>query len=567
MNRTDRFIYLLSSSNIKDNSEFRFKIFFYYLIAYATLALALFGGFQFLLSGDLPNSMPHLLLFFMVSLNIVIFSPSRKYYYSSVFLTIILGLFFVYSFYFRKNPANIWIWFLFYPIAAILLTDAKRGAMLAILIALCILPAMILFHTSLSSSNHIPASIFALAGGYFLMVMLIYFLSHEKKTYYENYKSLAESTQNELEAKNRFISSISHQLRTSLSNIILANELVSVSGLNEQQKDVIDTLQASTNNLAETVNKLVNVSTSYIVPLKEVYISFDLHNTLESIIKLFRLNKDVRLNLKYNGIVKNHLFGDPVKVKQLFLNIIQDLIAMEAGRDKNIRISVTPQNETEIKTDLIFVFESSSNNEPLINDEDNISELRGKDADIIMGQTKKIVEGVGGSLETEIGDNDKIVKLKLHFTKDLERQSDSRLLEKIWEPDKQEIRLKDANILLVEDNSINQKIVILSIKDMVNSIDVAVNGKDAIDKFVKSKYDIILMDIQMPVMDGIVATKKIREIESSTNTNIPIIAITANALTGDREKCLAVGMDDYISKPFQVEELIRKMKNLLQSET
>jgi CheY-like chemotaxis protein len=127
------------------------------------------------------------------------------------------------------------------------------------------------------------------------------------------------------------------------------------------------------------------------------------------------------------------------------------------------------------------------------------------------------------------------------------------------------VDLKDANILLVEDNLINQKIVILSIQKLVKNIDVANNGKEALDKFGTSKYDIILMDIQMPVMDGILATKKIREIESSTNRHTPIIAITANALAGDKENCLAAGMNDYISKPFQPEVLIHKIKNLLTS--
>jgi CheY-like chemotaxis protein len=126
------------------------------------------------------------------------------------------------------------------------------------------------------------------------------------------------------------------------------------------------------------------------------------------------------------------------------------------------------------------------------------------------------------------------------------------------------VSLKNASVLLVEDNIINQKIVVLNLEKIVKNIDIATNGKEALDKFGTSKYDIILMDIQMPVMDGILATKKIREIESSTNSFTPIIAITANAMSGDRETCLAVGMDDYISKPFQVGELVEKMKNLLE---
>jgi CheY-like chemotaxis protein len=127
------------------------------------------------------------------------------------------------------------------------------------------------------------------------------------------------------------------------------------------------------------------------------------------------------------------------------------------------------------------------------------------------------------------------------------------------------VELNNANILLVEDNAINQKIIILSLKNHVKNIDIANNGKDALDKFGITKYDLILMDIQMPVINGIAATKKIRELEATTNTQTPIIAITANALSGDKEACLAAGMNDYISKPFQVEVLVNKMKMLLES--
>jgi len=127
----------------------------------------------------------------------------------------------------------------------------------------------------------------------------------------------------------------------------------------------------------------------------------------------------------------------------------------------------------------------------------------------------------------------------------------------------EKINLKDANILLVEDNLINQKIVLLSLKKSVKNVDVANNGKEALDKFGLVKYDLILMDIQMPIMNGIVTTKKIRSIEKSTNTHTPIIAITANALLGDKEECLAAGMDDYISKPFQIETLVKKMDQQL----
>ncbi|MBE0676429.1 MAG: response regulator, partial [Bacteroidales bacterium] len=120
--------------------------------------------------------------------------------------------------------------------------------------------------------------------------------------------------------------------------------------------------------------------------------------------------------------------------------------------------------------------------------------------------------------------------------------------------------LKELNLLLVEDNPINQKITFLTLKPLVKSIDTASNGKEALDMIATADYDIILMDIQMPVMDGLVATDKIRALEKSTGKHVPIIAITANAMLGDKERCLSAGMDDYISKPFQPAALIEKIR-------
>jgi CheY-like chemotaxis protein len=128
---------------------------------------------------------------------------------------------------------------------------------------------------------------------------------------------------------------------------------------------------------------------------------------------------------------------------------------------------------------------------------------------------------------------------------------------------KSHVELKDAAILLVEDNYSNQQIINLYIKNDVRKIDMAFNGKEALEKFGMAKYDLILMDVQMPVMDGFKATQKIRELEKSTNTRVPIIAVTANAFPEDKDRCLTSGMDDYISKPFQPDELLDKIRQHL----
>jgi CheY-like chemotaxis protein len=180
---------------------------------------------------------------------------------------------------------------------------------------------------------------------------------------------------------------------------------------------------------------------------------------------------------------------------------------------------------------------------------------------------KKIIDYYGGVLTVSSADNLTTILFNFILKKGVagavKSEHDKETTQMLMA--KHKVELSNANVLLVEDNAINQKIIILSLKRHVKNIDIANNGKDALDKFGKTKYDLILMDIQMPVINGIAATKKIRELESSSNTQTPIIAITANALSGDKETCLAAGMNDYISKPFQVDVLINKMKVLLES--
>ena len=181
--------------------------------------------------------------------------------------------------------------------------------------------------------------------------------------------------------------------------------------------------------------------------------------------------------------------------------------------------------------------------------------------------SKKIIEYYGGELKITESNEQTLLQfrfvLKKGITGTQKTEYDKDTAQLMLEKNK--VELKNANILLVEDNAINQKIIILSLKNHVKSIDIANNGKDALDKFGTTKYNLILMDIQMPVINGIAATKKIRELEATSNTQTPIIAITANALSGDKEICLAAGMNDYISKPFQVEVLVNKMRVLLES--
>jgi CheY-like chemotaxis protein len=336
---------------------------------------------------------------------------------------------------------------------------------------------------------------------------------------------------------------------------------------------------ASTINLINVVNNIVKVSEVKIEKEMSSHVNFDLYSSVDNTLKLFRDQHKDRLdiNLHLARAIKTTYLGDPIRIKQIFLNIIENIIKANPEGRLSIDVGIDIPEDRETESVMNFAVHCPQ----LHLDSDDYGNFYSRPgADLIKSGAylpddyfidftiaKKIIESYGGELKITYGNEQSAISFSFTLkkgTSGLSKTETERDAVQI-QPNKQLIALKNANILLVEDNAINQKIIILSLRNVVRSIDIAHNGKDALDKFGITKYDLILMDIQMPVINGIVATKKIRELEASSNTQTPIIAITANALSGDKETCLAAGMNDYISKPFQVDVLVNKMKALLEN--
>ncbi len=553
----------LVSDNI--SNTVRGKILFNYISVLAIVIL-LVAGLRLLFLKEFLHSIILLSLFSLVLLNAVLFSPVKKYKAGSFNLIILLSTAIIYSVY-SPVLSKAWIWLLTFPIITASLFEMRKGMFLSILFPVFFIPAFIL-PGNITDSDANLIFLISLAVAYFFISILIYYFRLSELKIIQQSHAEVQKKQEELEKNSRSISDLSHQLRTSLSNIILVNDLIYSSELDDKQKELIDTLQASTNNLSESINKITDISRPTPEKVKEIEVSFNLKTVIDTIIKLFKNKENLNLESNISENISQFIIGDPIKLKQIFLYLIQSILIYRKDIKQSIKISAFPVDESQESYKIIFHLENSFhrlNNEPTPDFEYNQISDR---LEANLNYSIQKVNEYGGEFKQKKTGEKNEYEILLKYKKDLQRKvkKEEPEAELAFENKKTAVSLKDANVLLVEDNQINQKIVLLSLKDTVNSIDVAANGKEALDKFGKSKYDIILMDIQMPVMDGIVATKKIREIESSTNTNIPIIAITANALSGARENCLAVGMDDYISKPFQVDVLIHKMKVLLSSE-
>jgi CheY-like chemotaxis protein len=420
---------------------------------------------------------------------------------------------------------------------------------------------------------------------YFIIIFIAYLFDVVKQnSIFEMEKQmLDQKSSNKL--KEQFIANLSHQIRTPLNNIMVISNILENTDIDDKQKDMIDTIHASTNNLVNVVNSMVEISNVDIKERGDFNIPFNLHSTIHNTIRLFssQYSAQTNFNLKIDDSIPSTLNGDPVKIKQIFLNLIENILKNKSSGKTNISITVGKKSENTEEVMLNFEIRSNrpillpmneGHNLFITNETTYTSASTQVYVDLLeLSITQKLIESNGGKLTISLSAQDASFNFPFSLKKSIAHPEVAKLKvssdgtsEKITIQHKvTALELDQANVLLVEDNLINQKIVVLSLKKLVKNIDIANNGKEALDKFGTSRFDLILMDIQMPIMNGIVATKKIREIEESSNTHTPIIAITANALLGDKEECLAAGMDDYISKPFQIEVLIQKMKNLLKS--
>ncbi len=350
-----------------------------------------------------------------------------------------------------------------------------------------------------------------------------------------------------------YISDFSHRIREPLNNLVIAGGILLDSDLPKKQHELIETFVASTSNMVTAVNELTMQSAASLSYGTRKMIRFNVYSTLQNTIELYRLKDKpgVDFSLIKEEPENFEYIGDPIIVKQILLDVF-NTIEMQIPHDRK-KVSITIRKGRSTSDSGFVDFELNAPEEIDFRCDNNFAD----------NLAAKLTASVNGSFRQEHSQDKSILHISLPFKNVLPEERMQMASAKIEElTQKARIRkgLKDIKVLLVEDNPINQKITILTLKPLVSSIDTAANGKEALDKFGSSSYDLILMDIQMPVMNGLVAVEKIRALEVSTSAHIPIRAITANAMLGDREKCIYAGVDDYISKPFQPSALIEKIK-------
>lgn len=367
-------------------------------------------------------------------------------------------------------------------------------------------------------------------------------------------------------AKSEFLSNMSHEIRTPMTTIFGMAELLNETGLNEEQADFVRHLIDSSESLISIINDILDISKIEAGKMTIEGRRFDLEEEIDKIINMFSQKakeRDVKLNKKIASTVSRCLIGDPVRFRQVLVNLIGNAIKFTKKGAVSVDVKCDPSsncldsctlqiavNDTGIgieKDKLETIFEEFSQADS------SITRTHGGTG---LGLTisRKLIEMMGGELhvESRVGKGS-----KFYFTLDFKGASEKVGTEKKGAETLTSGEILPLKILLTDDSEDNRYLIDTFLKKSGHTLDFAENGEEAIEMFTATDYDLVLMDIQMPVLDGYEATRIIRKWEEdSGKVAVPIVAFTAYALKEEVDRCIEAGCSDHLAKPVKKKALL-----------
>lgn len=401
---------------------------------------------------------------------------------------------------------------------------------------------------------------------FFVVSAILYALVNRAKKMMEERYSAEE--QNRM--KSKFLSNMSHEIRTPMNAIIGMSDVALQMEMSDDLRKYLEIINSSSVGLLEIINDILDISKVEAGKLTIISDSYSTKSLIGDMTAMIDARNDGKLPIYYHiaDDLPKTLEGDMVRIKQVMLNYASNAIKYtDSGR---IDITVTCEMRNDSSINLIYSVKDTGQG---IKEEDidtlftmygqlNEKLNHGKEGTGIgLALSKSFIEHMGGTVDVE---SQYGVGSIFSFSVPQKIASDSEEIASTEnDPDSYLFTTKNTHILLVDDNEINREVVKAMLEPLQLSIDEATNGQEAIDMCGLRIYDLILMDSHMPIMRGEEASKIIRSTETNLNQHSPIIALTADAIAGVKEKLISCGMNDYVEKPIHLPTLCKVLRNYL----